>query len=340
MTPCGEQNYELDLLVFGEFFFDLVFYHLPDQPRLGEEVKTDCFSESPGGGLATTAITAHRLGTKSAILTRVGGDAVGRTAWKELASSGLDISAVEVQTSFTTAITVCIAYDNDRMMVTHEPINVQLEDMLDNPAVIQKLKSSRHIHIACALRQPQKWISILSELRAQGTTISADLGWNPDISIRDLLPVLLLCDFIFPNELEALAATGTSNAGEAISRLAEWVSFPVIKLGRRGSMMLANEEMHHQPALDLAVVDATGAGDAFNGGFLHAYLQGWDWDDCLRAGNICGGLAATAAGGSKGLPDRDQFELELKEMKKMHSSPDSATKHSSDVYMNSPKGKK
>jgi sugar/nucleoside kinase (ribokinase family) len=49
-------------------------------------------------------------------------------------------------------------------------------------------------------------------------------------------------------------------------------------------------------------VDATGAGDAFNGGFLHGYLAGWTLEECLRAGNICGALATTGPGGSCALP--------------------------------------
>ena len=45
-------------------------------------------------------------------------------------------------------------------------------------------------------------------------------------------------------------------------------------------------KVYRQPALPVPLVDATGVGDAFNGGFLHAFLHGMGWDDCLRAGEI------------------------------------------------------
>ena len=56
---------KFDLVVFGEFFSDMIFYDLPDRPRFGEELKTDAFLVAPGGGLSTTAIAASRLGTST-----------------------------------------------------------------------------------------------------------------------------------------------------------------------------------------------------------------------------------------------------------------------------------
>jgi len=64
----------VDLVVFGEFFLDMIFYKLPRAPKRGEEVKTQYFAEFPGGGLATTALVAAGLGTSTAVVTRVGKD--------------------------------------------------------------------------------------------------------------------------------------------------------------------------------------------------------------------------------------------------------------------------
>jgi sugar/nucleoside kinase (ribokinase family) len=85
------------------------------------------------------------------------------------------------------------------------------------------------------------------------------------------------------------------------------VRVPVVKLGARGALLMADGKVHRQPALPVPVVDATGAGDAFNGGFLHAFLRGAAWDDCLRAGNICGSLAASQPGGLQGLPGPEEY---------------------------------
>lgn len=62
-------------------------------------------------------------------------------------------------------------------------------------------------------------------------------------------------------------------------------------------------------------VDATGSGDAFNGGFLHGYLAGWPLEECLRAGNICGALATTGAGGSCAIPTRERLKKLMKKLR-------------------------
>lgn len=318
---CGKESMgknremKFDLVVFGEFFSDLIFYRLPRRPRFSEESKTDSFLIAPGGGLATTAIAASRLGTLTGIVTRLGADAKYLPTWNQIGREKLDISACEYRKDLPTALTVCIAYKTDRMMVTHEPINQHLEDMLDDPAVRAKLKQARHVHLACALRRPAKWQPLLRNLKKMGITLSADFGWNPDISINQLISIIRYCDFVFPNSHEAKAITGAKTPLSALEKLQDWVRVPVVKLGARGAMLIAAGKVYRQPALSLPMVDATGAGDAFNGGFLHAFLQGRGWDVCLRAGNICASMAGTGPGGSAGLPGPQEYNRKLVEMK-------------------------
>jgi sugar/nucleoside kinase (ribokinase family) len=315
MRSHRETATTIDLVVFGEFFSDMIFYGLRNQPRFGEEVKTGSFLIAPGGGLATSALAASRLGSTTAIITRVGGDAESLPTWGEILREGLDVSACEIYKERATALTVSIAFQANRMMVTHDPVNQNLEDMLSKKPVLSKLHKARHVHFACALRRPQKWIPVMKSLRDSGITISADFGWNPDLSPRQLLSIVKYCEFIFPNEHEGRAITGTTNALKALERLQDWVRVPVMKLGKRGAMLMANGRLYRQPALPIGIVDATGAGDAFDGGFLHAFLHGADWDDCLRAGNICGSLSASCPGGSQGLPESKEFRRHLASMK-------------------------
>lgn len=307
---------KLDLVVFGEFFSDIIFYGLSDRPRFGEESKTDSFLVAPGGGLSTTAIAASRLGTSTGVVTRVGADADALPTWAEIVREKLDITACEYRKDLPTALTVCIAYNRDRMMVTHEPINQKLEDLLEQPAVRRKLERARHVHIACALRRPGKWLPVLRRLRELGLTISADFGWNPDISVTQLISIVRHCDFIFPNEHEARAVTGTTSALRALEKLQDWVRIPIVKLGAKGALLMAEGKVYRQPAMHLPIVDATGAGDAFNGGFLHEFLRGGGWEDCLRAGNVCGSLAASKPGGLQGLPNSQEFVRCMAAMRK------------------------
>ena len=192
------------------------------------------------------------------------------------------MSACEIRKEQPTALTVSVAYGSNRMMLTHDPINQNLEDLLSRKAVIAKLHRARHVHFACALRRPNKWLPVMRSLHQAGITVSANFGWNPDISPRQILSIVKPCEFIFPNEHEAKAITGTKDAKRALEKLQDWSRIPVVKLANGGAMLMAGGKLYRQSSPSLPVVDATGSGDAFDGGFLHAFLRGSDWQTCLQ----------------------------------------------------------
>ncbi len=304
------------LVVFGEFFFDLVFYDLPTIPRMGEEVKTASFARFPGGGLATTALVAAGLGTPTKAITRVGRDALRSQEWQRVVKSGISTRGCEFDAHLQTAITVCAACEGDRMMITHDRINAKLERLLARPSVQKQLRSGWHLHLACALRPPQLWMAAIRKLRKRGLTISADCGWNPEVLKSPRLPSLLKeFEFIFPNESEAKAMTGAKTIEVAARNLARSVRVPVVKLGRDGSLAVRDGRIVRMKSLRVRAMDATGSGDAFDGGFLHGYLAGWPLEECLRAGNVCGALATTGAGGSSAIPTADKLRKLMKKLR-------------------------
>ncbi len=316
MTPSAAAANARGLVVFGEFFRDLVFYDLPRLPKMGEEVKTASIARFPGGGLATTALVAASLGTPTKVITRVGRDALTSPEWQMLVDSGISTEGCEFDPHLPTAITVSASFGGDRMMITHDTVNVKLEKLLQRSSVQRQLRKARHIHLACALRPPQVWTTAIRKLRKQGLTISADTGWNPDVLKSRQLPLLLKeLEFVFPNEPEARAMTGEKNVEAAAKQLARWVRVPVIKLGQDGSLAVRDGKIVRTKSIRVRAVDATGAGDAFNGGFLHGYLAGWPLEKCLKAGNICGALATTGPGGSCAMPTP---KLLNKLMKQIH----------------------
>jgi sugar/nucleoside kinase (ribokinase family) len=303
MTSPGSARNNRGLVVFGEFFRDLVFYDLPSAPRMGEEVKTASIARFPGGGLATTALVAASLGTPTKAITRVGRDALASPEWQTLVRSGISIRGCEFDPHLPTAITVSAAFNGDRMMITHDAVNAKLERLFQRKSVQKQLRTARHVHMACAMSPPQAWMRSIQRLRKRGLTFSLDVGWNPDtFQSSGFASLLREFEFVFPNEMEARAITGEKTVERAAKKLARWVRVPVVKLGADGSLAVRNGKILRELSIRVRSVDATGAGDAFNGGFLHGYLAGWKLEDCLRAGNICGALATTGAGGSCALP--------------------------------------
>lgn len=297
------------LVVFGEFFLDLVFYDLPNAPRLGEEVKTTQFAIFPGGGLATTSLVAAGLGTPTSVITRVGRDALENPAWKQIEQKGVCVEGCEVERGLPTAMTVCAAFDGDRMMITHDVISRRLDRLFRQPKAQKKIQQARHLHLACALWPSNKWKFELGRLHKRNLTLSADIGWNTELLKSPQLPSLLKgMEFTFPNEAEAKEMTGEKTVEATARKLAGWVRVPVVKLGQDGSLAVREGRIVRVKPLRIRTVDATGSGDAFNGGFLHGYLEGWGLEDCMRAGNVCGALAATKAGGSSAVPSRRELK--------------------------------
>jgi len=149
--------------VFGEFFLDLVFFKLPRVPKMGEEVKTIHFAQSPGGGVATTSLVAAGLGTPTAVVTRLGTDARRNPAWQKLVGSGIYTGACEFSAKFPTAMTVCAAYDGDRMMITHDAINQRLHTLLMRAAVRRQFHKAKHLHLDS--RHSQTTLTGLNNIR-------------------------------------------------------------------------------------------------------------------------------------------------------------------------------
>ena len=82
----------------------------------------------------------------------------------------------------------------------------------------------------------------------------------------------------------------------------------VVKLGADGAIAQHGHETFRSPAIDVTVVDAVGAGDSFNAGFLSQYVRGADLPSCLAAGNLAGALSTTRPGGTEAFIDRQHRE--------------------------------
>jgi ribokinase len=296
----------IDLLTAGEAFQDLIFVGLPRMPRSGEELRTQRFAATIGGGALITAVAGSRLGLRTAIAS----------ALSEEAARALRMERVHVvnlkRPEEAHAVSVSLSTRNNRSFVTFNGVNDRLEKRL--PAVIARLRA-RHVHLAFAPRHCALWTRIVERLRAQGVTTSWDFGWNPALRTGAGFRRLLSgADFIFVNEAEAvLYARTPPTVAAAIGFWRSAARNTIIKLGPHGSRWIAGAHQEAPrlqpndvsvPPPRVRVVDTTGAGDAFNGGFLFAWLGGQPPRECLRIGNFVGAQSTTAPGGIAGLPAR------------------------------------
>ena len=287
----------MTLLCAGEAFEDLVFFALDRLPDLGEEVKTDHFLATVGGGAVITAVHAARLGVRTGILSALGDTAVARLKRERVSVINLR------KPTEPHAITAALSTDEDRAFVTFNGVNAKLESRLataiPNAACPPKLSRRwDHVHLCFYPHDCAQWTRIVTRLRQRGVTTSWDFGWNePLTGDRGLTDLIDALDFVFVNELEARLYTGEPTLAAAILHWRQRHAITIVKQGDNGATWIAPDREIHFPAPRVKVVDTTGAGDAFNAGFLVAWLAGQSPAQCLAAGNKIGAQSTLKAGG-------------------------------------------
>jgi len=286
------------LICAGEAFEDLIFVGLDRLPELGEEVKTDRFHSTVGGGAVITAVKAARLGMRTELISALSDDASRRLQKEQLTITNLR------KRGEPHAITAALSTGHDRAFVTYNGINTQLEDRLAK-LFRRKLKAASrtqtHVHFCFYPHDCRYWANQINSSRAHQIdrcTFSWDFGWNePLTNDRGLLDLIDALDFIFINDAEARLYAGTGTLAESIPLWRQRKAITILKLGQEGAVWLRPDKDLHVTAPPVKAVDPTGAGDSFNAGFLVAWLKGKTPEQCLAAGNKLGADSTRTAGG-------------------------------------------
>ena len=277
------------LLCAGEAFEDLIFVGLERLPELGEEIKTDRFTATIGGGAVITSIKAARLGMRTQLTSALSDAAVIRLKKERVAVTNLR------RKHEPHAITAALSTNGDRAFVTFNGVNSQLEERLAR--LIPRARAS-HVHLCFYPHDCARWTAIVSRLRKRGITTSWDFGWNePLTNDRGLTDLIDALDFVFVNEHEARLYTGSATLEQSIPEWRARKAITIVKLGEAGAVWLAPDRDIHVDAPPVEAVDTTGAGDSFNAGFLVAWMNGKTPEQCLARGNQVGAAATRQAGG-------------------------------------------
>ena len=301
-----------DITIAGEVNLDLIFYGVPDELPPERELLAERMIATLGGSSAIVAHNLSALGTRVGFQSRIGDDKLGQSALLTLEESGVDISHVRrVPGLVKTGLTVILQREAWRNMVTYSGTTANLTwDDLD----FEYLADSRHFHVSSYYLQRglrPRVPELLKTMKQAGLTVSLDTNDDPaDGWEDDLHDALRYVDVFLPNQREAQKAAGVNDLEVAVNKLADLVPVVVVKLGREGAIAQRGSGRFKSSAFEIRAVDAVGAGDSFNAGFLHEYVRGADLTACLRAGNLAGAFSTTRPGGTEAFRDakyRQQF---------------------------------
>ncbi len=285
----------------GMVFLDIVFTGLPSAPKAGTEVWTAGMGSSPGG-IANLAVAAARLGMRVSLAAGFGDDMYGDFCWRTLQEQeGVDLSRSRRFSEWHSPVTVSMAVERDRSMVSHgHGLPISIDELIGQPprsrAVIADLGDGT------AVSGLPDWVR---RSRATGALVFADSGWDPSGEWNPHLAEQLAgCHAFMPNAVEAMAYTRTSTPEAALRVLADWVPLAVVTLGGEGAMAIDSTtgEQEKVPPLPVHALDPTGAGDVFGAGLVLGTIAGWPLRERLLFAGVCAGLAVQHFGGALASP--------------------------------------
>ena len=294
----------LDLLVVGDCNPDLVLSGGDVEPAFGQvERLVDEAELTIGGSAAIAACGAARLGLGTALASTVGDDPLGRFMLDALAERGVDVSGVVVRAEARTGVTVVLVRGSDRAMLTAPGTITELTTQLVDRRLLQ---AARHVHISSYFLQDglrPGLTDLLREARKAGASTSVDPNWDPseqwDGGLLDLLGEITI---LFVNAEEAKRIAHVEDAEEAGHKLSSAGALVVVKLGADGGLAVSGDRVVRSPAVAVEEVDAVGAGDSFDAGFLAGHLAGRPLEKTLQLAAACGALSMRAAGGTAAQP--------------------------------------
>jgi sugar/nucleoside kinase (ribokinase family) len=201
---------------------------------------------------------------------------------------------------------VILNRDADRAILTQPGLIADLQAS-DIPSGL--LHKTRHLHVASYFLQTglqPDLPALFRRAHSLGLTTSLDANYDPSEKWLGFDELLSVTNVFLPNKTEALSITRTMDVDSASRQLAEKSELVAIKLGRDGALACMQNQITYAKSLVLDVVDAVGAGDSFDAGFIYGYFNNWPLVKSLRLACVCGALSTQKTGGTEGQPTLEE----------------------------------
>lgn len=308
------------ILVAGELNADLILSGLPSLPVIGRELISSGFAMALGSSSAITAARLAALGADSPeyavdFVGLIGDDDIGRFVLEQLHHFGVHTGDVQVIDT-PTGITIALTYVHDRALLTYPGTIAVFDGSCFTPEL---LRQYTHLHVGSFFLQTalQPHLARIFKMAHEvGVTTSLDVGWDPAEQWMNnpyLAQALAYTDDFLPNEDETMALAATP---EALNRHVGGTL--IVKRGALGASAYITIDntisVTQVPAFPVIPVDTTGAGDAFNAGYLYALrILGENLSSGLRFAAACGAQATQHIGGATAAPTEQMIREQIAE---------------------------
>lgn len=290
------------VFVVGSINVDLIV-SLPQLPRPGETVLGGRISRAPGGKGANKAVAAARLGAPTTLVAAIGDDDDGKMSLTSLRGEGIDVSAVATVDEPTGVGVVLVADDGENAIAVASGANASLSGEMVRDALGTRLGSG-DVVIANLEIGDEAVEAAATAAEAAGAVFVLNPAPARPLG-RELVG---RCDVLTPNrvEMRELGYDGPADLLETGLRAL------VVTLGADGAdVYRSGQPVMHQAPFAAAVVDTTGAGDAFSAGLACALAEGASLEAAVRWAAGTGAMATRALGARAAYPSRRELEAML-----------------------------
>ena len=283
-----------DVFCLGHAAFDLTLAvaHHPDGD---EKMVADGIQLCGGGPSANAAVAVSRLGGRAGWSGYLGRDIFGEAHRQELIAADIDLRWL-VRGEAPSPISAILAKpDGHRSVVNYKG---------QTPWLAADAADFAAVRAGCILldgHEPLLSATLMAHAKAHGIPTLLDAG-SRRRGTEELAPQV---DYLAASRRFALDYCGTNDAHAALKQLAAIAPQVAITLGRDGLLWARGREFGEMAAFPVAVIDSTGAGDAFHGAMALGVARGMDWLDLLRFASAVGALACTQLGARTAIPGAD-----------------------------------
>ena len=297
------------VVILGVFVADTA-YRADRQPRLGEPILGHSFALGPGGKGSNQAVAAAMAGGEVHFISRLGRDPFADMARATWDRAGVVADITEDAESYTGAAYIFIEEATGNNAIIVSPGAAGRISVADIEARADLIGGASVF--VTQLEQPMDAAHRALQIARAG---GARTILNPAPAAAIAPEMLALCDFVTPNESEAEGITGIAVATVADAEraaadlIARGAGAAIITLGENGALYHDGTRTVHVPSFNAGpVVETTGAGDAFNGGFATRLSEGADPVEAVRFGCATAGISVTRPGTAPAMPARDEID--------------------------------
>ncbi len=289
-----------DVIGFGALNLDKIYY-VDKIPSKDEEGFVKDVKFFPGGSAANTIVGLSRLGIKAGYIGKIGDDEEGGLLYKDLLKENVDVRCVIKSKGRSGNAIILVDEHGNRAILVDPGVNDTIRYEEIN---LEAAKEYRMIHLTSficknGLDSLESQKKIVKEFEVVSFDPGMPYAWR---GFKDMESILKHTTIFLPNktEIEMMFREDYLKAVEDCISLG--IEIVVVKLGSEGCFVKTKNREFRMKSLATKVVDTTGAGDAFNAGFIYGFVRGKDVEECARLGNYVAARCIEKFGAREGLP--------------------------------------